>query len=105
MNDEAYLRSLLSRAWEPGSDGKGLVLADGTLRTWTADASGNVHHSPAMEMLGLQYAEVIAYLSIRSDGAVTLWPTGASHAGALAVAALSADERLRLAPDGECHFE
>jgi hypothetical protein len=68
VNDEAYLRSLLSRAWEPGSDGKGLVIADGTLHTWATDASGNVHHSPAMELLGLQYAAVIAYLSIGSDG-------------------------------------
>src|SRR3954453_20624377 len=64
------------------------------------DAGGNVRHSPAMELLGLQSAGVIAYLGIASNGAVTLWPTDASDAAALAVAALSADERLHLAPNG-----
>lgn len=101
MNDEAYLRSLLSRAWEPGSDAKGFVLCDGTLRTWTADAGGNVHHFPAMELLGLRPADVIAYLSIESDGTATVWPTSVCDVETRALAAVAADERLRIGREDE----
>jgi hypothetical protein len=104
VNDAAYFRSLLSRPWEPGRDGKGLVLVDGRLRTWVADAAGNVHHFPAMELLGLGEAEVVAYLSIRADGTVTVWTTSASDAEPRALAALAADERLLARDDEDWHF-
>ena len=104
--DKEYLRSLLSQPWAPAATGKGLLLVDGVLRTWLTDAGGNVHHAPALSLLGIAADDVAAYLVIATDGAVTVWPlAGISDADALVEQALAADTRLHRKPSlGEAWY-
>jgi hypothetical protein len=103
--DEDYLRSLLSRPWAPGATGKGVVLADGSLRTWPTDDGGNVHHFPALALLGIEPGAVAAYLAMDPDGVVTVWTLSAvADADALVNGALAADARLHRASDDEWDF-
>lgn len=86
-------RELLAEPWPRGERGKGLVLADGALRTWRVLPGGDPHHTPAMDLLGIPEGKVVAYLGIEPDGEVEVWSTGRGT-DQLVDQALASDKRL-----------
>jgi hypothetical protein len=85
--------------WEPGSPGKGVVYADGTVAHWLVDAvEGHPHHEPALAALNRDLASVAVFYRLTRDGSVTFLPDPPDRAArAEALAAITRDDpRLRL---------
>lgn len=76
-DDDARIEALLATPWDPGLEGKGVLIslgADPELRTWRTELGGSPHHTVAINKLGIGDDVVRAYLAIGTDGTFTLWP-------------------------------
>lgn len=95
--DERW-RELGLPAWEPGVEGKGLLVARGPLHCWALDAEAAPHHLGAMRTLELTEDQVEAYLTVRENGTVRFVPESTPAATARV---LTLDSRLRVESDTE----
>jgi len=107
--DEAEFQKLLATLWDPGQTGKGVLLHDGSLRTWRTLDGLDPHHSPALDRLRIPGEDVAAYVAIETDGAVQVWDLDfldgldfdiSNDAAPLVGRVLAADDRLRPSPPG-----
>ncbi len=71
--DWECLRAQLAAPWSAGVAGKGLLLRDGSLRTWCLFDDGSPHHTDAQHLLELPTTRLASYLTFEPDGAVTVW--------------------------------
>lgn len=96
-DQNAYLRTLLDEQWALGEAGKGVVLLDGTLRTWRTLSWSGPHHQEVLAVLNIGQNAVAAYLDISAEGSVTMLGIDpGSEMATLVAQAVVSHARLRM---------